>query len=76
MTNSYHIHMQLNRRCTKDHRHVVLLNGRAKHAAIYPDKLCEAICQGLSKQLKHDEMISRTPVYSKVNVNVCDLIPD
>ena len=37
---------RLDRRCEGGHRHVVLVSGRPKAAAIYPEKLCEEIISG------------------------------
>ena len=36
------------------HGHVVLINGRAKAAQVYPPKLCRAVCEGLIEQLEVD----------------------
>ena len=47
LTNSAHIPEELNHRCPGDHIHIPLMGGRAAEAAIYPDKLCEAVCRGL-----------------------------
>ena len=40
--------------CKGDHRHVDLLDGRAKEAAKYSPGLCKAICRGTRKQIKRD----------------------
>ena len=42
---------RLSSRCTRDHEHASLLNGRAKEAAIYPDKLCIELLNG---HTRHD----------------------
>ena len=47
LTNSAHIAEELNHRCPGDHVHIPLMGGRAAGAAIYPEKLCEAVCRGL-----------------------------
>ena len=52
MTNCEGIAQRIQRRCTKDHRHIVFINGRAKAAEIYPDKLCTQILKGLIDQMK------------------------
>ena len=39
------------------HRHITLVNGRAKAAEVYPDKLCEQIVIGLIDQMKDDQRI-------------------
>ena len=54
LTNSSHIAKELSQRCTRDHEHVPLVGGRAAAAAIYPHKLCCAICRGLASQLRAD----------------------
>ena len=45
LTNCACIAACLSRRCSMDHQHVTLLGGKAKAAAIYPDKLCDEICR-------------------------------
>eukprot|EP00973_Karenia_brevis_P058584 8160027-Karenia_brevis.AAC.1 len=60
MTNSPAIAEQLNRKCSNQsqankHRHIHLMNGRAKKAQIYPTELCRAICKGLKNQKDWDE---------------------
>eukprot|EP00973_Karenia_brevis_P057945 8066748-Karenia_brevis.AAC.1 len=59
-TNSPHIANQLSRRCSntngrETHRHVHLVNGRAKFAQVYPPDLCRAICQGIYDQKQDDK---------------------
>ena len=39
-------------------RHITLVNGRAKAAEVYPDKLCKQIVMGLVDQMKADQRIS------------------
>ena len=46
LTNSVAIAERLHRRCSRDHRHVQLLGGRAAAAAKYPRELVEAILEG------------------------------
>ena len=46
ITNSKSIADAVGVRCPGGHRHIVLVDGRAKAAAIYPDGLCEPICRG------------------------------
>eukprot|EP00973_Karenia_brevis_P012630 1713512-Karenia_brevis.AAC.1 len=60
MTNAPFIAEELQRRCTNTsggvkHRHVQLVNGRARKAQEYPDQSCEAICRGIMNQKHHDE---------------------
>ena len=59
MTNLPRIAKELNLRCPntrehKVHEHVVLINGRAKQAEVYPSGLCRAICKGLLQQMEAD----------------------
>ena len=61
MTNSSHLARKLDKQCNRNHRHVHLMNGRAKDAAIYPDQLCNEICKGIREQIDHDEFIKRLP---------------
>eukprot|EP00973_Karenia_brevis_P017618 2418397-Karenia_brevis.AAC.1 len=49
----------LSRRCTntsssQKHRHVHLMNGRARKAQVYPPELCKAMCRGIKEQKDHD----------------------
>ena len=59
MTNSQCIADRLSVKCSGMHRHIVLINGRAKAAEVYPDKLCKEIVKGLVEQMEVDERISR-----------------
>ena len=54
MTNSPEIARELARLCPRNHSHVPLVGGRAAGAAIYPEKLCMAICRGLAAQKRED----------------------
>ena len=59
MTNSPCIVKKLSLRCPnsrdyKVHDHVVLINGRAKAAQVYPPALCRAVCVGLNEQIEAD----------------------
>ena len=57
MSNSWCILEELNKLCTNKqgkepkHRHVDLQGGVAKHAAVYPEKLCLSILRGLRREL-------------------------
>ena len=62
MTNAHHVGEALAVRCQNgmrelknQHRHVQLVQGRAKGAQVYPQKLCEAIVQGMKRQMESDE---------------------
>ena len=62
LTNSYHVGEALAVRCQNakrefrdQHRHVQLMQGRAQAAQIYPQKLCEAIVQGIKVQMENDD---------------------
>ena len=52
LTTSTAIRDMLNKKCSRDHRHVHLVDGRAKAAAIYPQELVEAILEGLQIEQK------------------------
>ena len=54
MTNSHHLAAMLDKRCTQDHEHVMLVGGKAAGAAIYPKPLCLAILLGVARQLRED----------------------
>ena len=54
ITNSWCIGESLDRKCQCQVPHGSLLGGRAAAAAIYPDKLCDAICKGIANQIKQD----------------------
>ena len=59
MTNSPCIAKKLSLRCpnTKEHSvhdQVILINERAKAAAVYPPALCRAVCIGLTEQIDAD----------------------
>ena len=54
-TNSREMSKTLNRKCVPgSHRHVPLMEGRARAAAIYPKGLCKAILQGTVRQARVD----------------------
>ena len=61
MTNSSHLARKPDEQCNNNPRHVHLVNGRAKEAAIYPDRLCNEICEGIREQIDHDALIQRLP---------------
>ena len=59
MSNSPCILQELNKQCTnrlggEQHRHVHLVDGRARQAAIYPEQVCTAVLTGLRAQLIKD----------------------
>ena len=58
MTNAKELGRELNVQCDGQHKHVTLVNGRAKKAQVYPDELCFSIITGLLKQMKRDGRIS------------------
>ena len=64
VTNSSEVAAKLDRRCSNDngerqHRHVQLINGRAKQAQVYPRALCRAVCEGVANQKKSDQGTTR-----------------
>ena len=54
LTNCPGIAMAMQRRCNGGHRHVSLINGRAKACQKYTDQFCDAVCGGLAKQIRDD----------------------
>ena len=57
LTDSPHVACELIRRCPRTHAHVV--GGRAAGAAIYPHRLCCAICKGIAADLR-ERRVGRT----------------
>ena len=53
LTNMPSIASALDRRCSEDHRHVMLLSGKAKAAAQYTNHVCSAIVQGLQVHIEY-----------------------
>ena len=58
MTNSQEIAALLQTKCDGSHSHLHLMECRARAAAIYPEALCRAICQGLLNQ----KALNRLPI--------------
>ena len=58
-TNAPALAKTLSRACSGNHRHIQLIGGRAKKAEIYPPKLCEAIIEGLIKQMEDDGKLEK-----------------
>ena len=54
MTNSIEVEREVRRECGGNHRHVTLINGRARACQVYPEKFCEAACRGIARQLQKD----------------------
>ena len=55
-TNAIKLAERLERDCSGDHRHVLLLGGgRARRAQAYPDELCRQIIIGLRDQMTYDQ---------------------
>ena len=54
LTNSVVSARALSRRCPENHRHVHLMEGRARAAAVYPQELCRTICRATLEQAKAD----------------------
>jgi hypothetical protein len=53
LTNSKELAKTLEKKCSGMHRHVQLINGRAKHAQVYPPKLVSAILRGIRQELRN-----------------------
>ena len=45
LTNSIEAAKALSKRCPRGHRHVHLMEGRARAAAVYPPELCRTMCK-------------------------------
>ena len=54
LTSSIELAKTLDRQCPGGHRHVHLVEGRARAAAIYPPGLCKAVCKGTLRQARMD----------------------
>ena len=55
ITNSPLMAAQLERKCDRNHTHAQLGGSRTAQAAIYPNKLVEAICKGIEEQNTTDK---------------------
>ena len=62
MTNSGKIAKRLQKRGSGDHRHVVLVGGRAKRAEIYPEELCREIIYSFTDQMLVDGRVGSNRV--------------
>ena len=62
MTNAPVIAARLRRRCSKNHGHIHLMNGRAKHAQVYPEELCVEVIKGFIDQMRFDGRIRDTAI--------------
>ena len=60
LTNSPLIAARLERKCDRNHLHARLQGQRTKQAAIYPDKLIEAVTKGINDQIRADKSVSYT----------------
>ena len=45
---------RLERKCDRNHLHARLQGNRTGQAAIYPNKLIDAVCKGIHEQIKAD----------------------
>ena len=52
VTNSPEVAKIIEGKCSGSHRHVHLVNGRARHAQVYPPKLVSAILKGIRNELR------------------------
>ena len=50
LTNSDEVAKRVARKCSKDHRHVNLIGGRAKRAQLNPRAFSRASCKGVASQ--------------------------
>ena len=56
ITNAPLVAAQLERKCDRNHKHAQLQSNRTSKAAIYPDKLIDAVCKGINDQIRTDQM--------------------
>ena len=54
LTNSPLVAARLERKCDREHVHARLQGKRTNQAAIYPDKLIDAVSQGINDQIRAD----------------------
>ena len=65
LSSSGEVLKRIRRPCTKDHRHVHLIGGKAKAAQVYPRGFCRAICEGVAAQKKIDQLgLEARPIMS------------
>ena len=53
LTDSEYLRDQLSNKCLGGHRHIQLMEGKAKACQVYPDKLCRAILKDIRHELVH-----------------------
>ena len=58
LSNSPLVRNQVSKKCMGGHRHVALMEGRAKACQIYPDKLHRAMLRGITSELVHSGMLN------------------
>ena len=68
-SNSQHVLNHMHKLCDRTHRHASLQNGLAKHAAIYPKRLCLAILRGIKDQLVSDGLSGLNGLHGVGTVN-------
>ena len=71
-TNAPELAKRLLRTCTGQHRHILLMGGRAKKAEIYPPKLCKAIIEGLVSQMQEDGKIEKGCIGTIMAIDALD----
>ena len=54
LTNSPLVAARLERKCDREHTHARLQGSRTNKAAIYPEKLIDAVRQGINDQIRAD----------------------
>ena len=79
-SNSEHILRELNKQCSNNskpehqhHRHACLQNGKAKHAAIYPEQLCFSILRGLRNEMESMglSLVGKLVQFVKIMMSIC-----
>ena len=73
ITNMSMASVTLARRCSGQHRHVHLVNGRAAAAEVYPRELCQAMVETLHLELKMQEHFEKINADTILSVDAEDL---
>ena len=70
LTNSPEVARRVARKCSGDHVHTHLMNGKAKRAQLYPRAFSKAVCEGIAAQKKlHSLGLRQSPL---MNVDEMD----
>ena len=72
ITNAEEVAAALRARCEGGHRHVQLLSGRAKAAAIYPPALCRAMIKGFDIWARRVAIGEAPAIFEFSRADLCD----